>query len=114
MGNNAAFTAFESTVIAVYNHGVLTKELLSDLMEPYREIDIDHGGMEGTLSKDGLDVEEIVIQTFGKPLPVRPVVQDDLSKLTSYQESYQETQMDAYWNYRTELFRSITDQFGWG
>jgi hypothetical protein len=35
VGNNAAFTSFEATVIAVYNRGVLDKELLSDLMRPY-------------------------------------------------------------------------------
>jgi len=34
MGNNAAFTRFEAAVIAVYNRGVLDKELLSDLMRP--------------------------------------------------------------------------------
>lgn len=59
MGNNAAFTDFEATVIATYNKGVLDEELLSAFMEIYRDSDIDHGGMRGTLSKDGLDVEEI-------------------------------------------------------
>src|ERR1035437_6740514 len=74
MGNNAAFTRFEASVIAVYNRGVLDKELLSDLMRPYEGVDIDHGGMEGTLANDGFDIEEIVIRTLGKTLPARQEV----------------------------------------
>jgi len=87
MGNNAAFTRFEAAVIAVYNRGVLDKELLSDLMRPYEGVDIDHGGMEGTLAKDGLDVEEIVIRTFGKTLPARPDLPSNHREWTAEQEA---------------------------
>ena len=110
VGNNAAFTSFEATVIAVYNRGVLDKELLSDLMRPYEGVDIDHGGMEGTLAKDGLDVEEIVIKTFGKTLPARP----DLPKNHNDWTPEQEALNDAYQELRAEMFFAITDQFGWG
>jgi hypothetical protein len=110
MGNNAAFTRFEATVIAVYNRGVLDKGLLSDLMRPYEGVDIDHGGMEGTLAKDGLDVEEIVIKTFGKTLPARPDLPPSHREWTPEQEALN----DAYQEIRAETFFSITKQFGWG
>ena len=110
MGNNAAFTAFEATVIAVYNYGVLDQKLLSELMEPYRGVDIDSGGMMGTLAKDGLDVEEIVIKTFGKTLPARP----DLPKNHNDWTPEQEALNDAYQELRAATFFAITDQFGWG
>ena len=87
MGNNAAFTRFEAAVIAVYNRGVLDKELLSDLMRPYEGVDIDHGGMEGTLANDGFDIEEIVIRTFGKTLPARPDLPPNHREWTAEQEA---------------------------
>src|SRR5450759_3972293 len=87
MGNNAAFTSFEAAVIAVYNRGVLDKELLSDLMRPYEGVDIAHGGMEGTLANDGLDIEEIVIRTFGKTLPARPDLPPNHREWTAVQEA---------------------------
>ena len=110
MGNNAAFTSFEATVIAVYDEGVLSKKLLGKLMEPYRGVDIDHGGMEGTLSKDGLDVEEIVIKTFGKKMPPRLDIPKDYKTWTPAQYELN----DAYQEARAELFNSITDKYGWG
>jgi hypothetical protein len=50
MGNNTAFTAFEATVIAVYNRGLFDQELLTELMKPYEGSDIDTGGETGTLA----------------------------------------------------------------
>ena len=74
MGNNAAFTTFEATVIAVYNRGCLDKELLAELAEAYAESNIDWGGdMEGlrgwcyisTLTKDGLDIYGVILKVYG-------------------------------------------------
>jgi hypothetical protein len=62
MGNNAAFTSFEASVIAVYNKGVLDKELLDALAAPYEDMDIDRGGMEGTLTKDDLDIDDVILK----------------------------------------------------
>lgn len=109
MGNNAAFTAWEKTVIATYNKGVLDKELLSEFMEQYRGCDIDHGGMEGTLSKDGLDCEEITLKIFGVEIPPRPQLPKDWKDWTPEQDAANETYNDA----RCEAFRAISDQFGW-
>lgn len=110
MGNNAAFTDFEATVIATYNKGVLDKELLSAFMEIHRGSDIDHGGMVGTLSNDGLDVEEIVIKTFGKEIPTRPELPEDYTTWTPEQDQLNE----AYYETRGQLFSEISSGlFGW-
>jgi hypothetical protein len=108
MGNNAAFTAFEATVIAVHNRGILDQALLSELMEPYWGCDIDHGGMRGTLANDGLDIEEIVIKTFGKTIPAPPLLSLRHSDWTPLEEALN----DAYQERRYELFHAITDEFG--
>jgi len=64
MGNNAAFTQFEHTVITLYDAGVLEPDLLAMLGERYSGTDIDHGGKLGLLSRDGFDVDEILIKTM--------------------------------------------------
>jgi hypothetical protein len=110
MGNNAAFTAFEATVIAVYNYGILDQKLLSELMEPYRGVDIDSGGMQGTLAKDGLDIEEIVIKTFGVVLPPAPELPEDHDQWTDGDRAVN----DEYQELRAELFFDITGKHGWG
>ena len=109
MGNNAAFTAFEATVLATYNKGVLDVELLSAFMEQYRDVDIDHGGMVGTLSKDGLDVEEVVLKVFGIKIPPRPNLPADYKIWTPEQHEAN----DAYWDKRSNAFQEISDRFGW-
>ena len=109
MGNNAAFTAFEATVIAVYNRGLLDQELLTELMKPYEGSDIDTGGEMGTLANDGLDIEEIVIKTFGVIVPSRPDLPADHQTWTGEQYAIN----DAYQELRAELFFDITNAQGW-
>lgn len=74
MGWNAGYTIFESTVIGAYDLGVLNKELLSVLMEPYRGTDIDEGGARGLTSKDGKSAELIAVEVWGLPLLSKPLV----------------------------------------
>lgn len=110
MGNNEAYTNFEATVIATYNKGVLDQELLSSFMEYHRGSDIDSGGKVGTLSKDGLDVEEIVLKVFGLEVPKRPELPKDYKTWTPEQDALNE----AYWEQRYDLFSSIAyERFGW-
>jgi hypothetical protein len=119
MGNNAAFTAFERTVVAVYNTGALTKKLLRDLAEPYQGMDIDGGGMEGTLSKpvvgpDGvarrLDILGIVAQTWtGKPPKPAPKLPKDTSKWTPAQDKENEDYHEARW----AVFSKFRSAVGW-
>ena len=110
MGNNAAFTTFEATVLAIYNRGMLDKALLADLMRPYHGTDIDSGGMEGTLSKrDKLDVVDIVIKTMGRKPPVRPSLPKDSGKWSEEQRELNDAWQDERWG----LFHQITDRYGW-
>lgn len=110
MGNNAAFTEFEATVLATYNKGVLDKDLLSTFMERYRGTDIDHGGMTGDLAKDGLDVQEIVLKTFGKKIPKYPKLPKDHETWTEEQCE----QNEKYWEERYEAMSEIENKmFGW-
>jgi hypothetical protein len=109
MGNNAAFTSFEASVLAVYNKGVLDKELLDALAKPYEDTDIDRGGMTGDLAKDGLDIDGIVLKIYGIELPPKP----DLPKHRSEWTQEQEKANDAWYDLQCEALQSIEKAWGW-
>jgi len=109
MGWNKGYEIFEQTVVQTYNTGKLDQEILSILMEPYRDTDIDSGGREGLLSADGLCVEEIVIKTFGGALPKKPALPGNYNDWTNKQ--YEEN--DAYMEKLSNKFYRITKKFGW-
>jgi hypothetical protein len=100
MGWNGGYTIFEATVVGAYDLGKLDKALLSVLMEPYRDTDIDSGGREGLESKNGKNVEEICIEVWGLQLPPKPNAKD-------------EDAMDDYQDNVDELFDKVTAEFGW-
>lgn len=104
MGWNTGYTIFESTVVGAYDIGKLDKELLTVLMEPYRDSDIDSGGSEDLKSKDGKMVEQIVIETWGLEMPKSPPGEydDDPSA------------WDAYNDAVYDQMRVVTEHFGWG
>ena len=54
MGWNTGYTIFEATVVGAYDLRKLDKEMLTVLMEPYRDSDIDSGGSED-LGLDGIN-----------------------------------------------------------
>lgn len=62
MGWNAGYTIYETTVVAVYNSGSLTPDLLKALIEPYQYTDIDHGGCQDLTTHDGLSADEVVVK----------------------------------------------------
>lgn len=64
MGWNAGYEQMEQAVISVYDQGLLTKELLDTLMEPYKNTDCDSGGSQNLKARDGLGVEEIICKTM--------------------------------------------------
>lgn len=101
MGWNTGYTIFESTVVGAYDLGKLDKELLAVLMEPYRGTDIDSGGSSDLESKDGKDVEQIVIEVMGGAAPAKPA--DDLD----------DAAMDDYFDAKDEAFQKIAEAFGW-
>ena len=103
MGWNTGYTIFEATVVGAYDLGKLDKEMLTVLMEPYRNSDIDSGGSEDLESKDGKGVEQIVIETWGLEVPTKPPGEyyDDPDAWDDYTEA-------VY-----EKFSEVTDHFGW-
>lgn len=109
MGNNAAFTSFEASVIAVYNKGVLDKELLDALAAPYEGVDIDRGGMEGTLAKDGLDIDGIIFKIYGVEMPPAPTLPPDWKDWTDEQSSANDEWNDLHY----EKLKPIEDGWGW-
>lgn len=103
MGWNGGYTIFEATIIGAYDLGKLDKALLDVLMEPYRDTDIDSGGSRDLRSMGGLGVEEIVIRTWGLPMPPHPPEDSNVDP-------------DSWDDYRDEvytLFSGITKKYGW-
>lgn len=102
MGWNAGYTIFEATVVGAYDLGKLDKDLLRVLMEPYRGSDIDSGGERGLVSRDGLNVREIVIKTWRGKAPKKP----DFAKADG-------NEVDRYWDELEDAFRRVTSKFDW-
>ena len=109
MGNNAAFTSFEASVIAVYNRGVLDKELLDSLAAPYEGMDIDRGGMEGTLAKDGLDIDGVICKVYGIVLAPYPDIPKDYLEWTDAQRDANDEWVEA----KYEAIDKIQEKWGW-
>ncbi|MDR1936446.1 MAG: hypothetical protein LBS49_12860 [Candidatus Accumulibacter sp.] len=103
MGWNTGYTIFEATVVGAYDLGKLDKELLTVLMEPYRDSDIDSGGSEDLKSKDGKGVEQIVIETWGLEMPKAPP-----GKYDDDPDAW-----DAYNDTVYDKFSEVTGHFGW-
>lgn len=104
MGWNAGYTIFETTVVGAYDLGRLDRELLTVLMEPYRNTDIDSAGSRNLKARDGKDVQQIVIEVWGLEMPSRPDGEYD-NDPDSWEDYYDKVH---------ELFYSVTTDFGWG
>lgn len=109
MGWNRGYTIFEATVVGAYDLGKLDKDLLAVLMEPYRGTDIDSGGEMGLASKDGLDVRQIVLKTWGVTIPEKPALPANYREWTKEQDARNE----AYHETIYRAMREITKHFGW-
>ena len=72
MGWNQGYEIFEATVIGAYDLGKLDKKLLAVLAAPYKNTDIDAGGRTDLLTKDGKDIDRVVIEVGGGVMPVKP------------------------------------------
>jgi hypothetical protein len=103
MGWNHGYTNFEAAVVGAYDLGRLDKDLLTTLMEPYRDTDIDSGGCCDLKSKDGKGIEQIVIETWGLVMPTAPTV-----KFEDDPDSW-----DDYYDAVYEQMRIVTNHFGW-
>lgn len=109
MGNNAAFSSFEASVIAVYNKGVLDKELLDALAAPYEGMDIDRGGMAGTLTNDGLDIDGVVMKVYGLRPPQKPKLPRDYKTWTVAQIKTNNDYAETLY----EMIGEIEKAWGW-
>lgn len=104
MGNNVAYSTFQHTIIIIYNHRVLTLELLDELAKEYADTDIDSGGDTGLTTKDGKTLEEVCIGLVDPAW--KPVKKDD-------EEYYIDPE---YWKNEELYFKwnEITDdRWGW-
>jgi hypothetical protein len=62
VGNKQAFSTFQRTIITLYNHNVLTRDLLDDLAEEWKGTDIDSRGYNPELvASDGKSLQEICV-----------------------------------------------------
>lgn len=109
MGWNTGFTIFEATVIGAYDLGVLDKKLLTVLMKPYSNTDIDSGGCMGLKTKDGKGIQQVVIETFGGTVPEKPKLPKDYRKWTDEQRDAN----DEYHERVYGLFNKVTKKFKW-
>lgn len=104
MGWNKGYEIMELQVIGLYDLGILNKEALNTIMQPFCNTDIDAGGSNNLKSKDGKSVEDIIcliiepekyrmtIDSF-IPDPEDPNYNEDLSHLY-----YEITRRE--WNFR--------------
>lgn len=105
----------EETVVGVYDLGVMDKKVLSVLLEPYRECDIDHGGERGLKTKDGLGADDVIIKffdpkSFVKLQEMKKIIDKHPKKLSAKQEAFEE----KYWEQRFEAVHKITyKKFRW-
>lgn len=77
MGWNSGFAEMERAVISAYDNGILTKELLDEIMEPYKGTDCDSGGSNNLVSKDGKCVEHIICLMM-KPEETKEIIDNPI------------------------------------
>jgi hypothetical protein len=103
MGNNAAYSSFEHTIITIYNHGVLTLALLDELAKDYEGMDVDSGGSRGLQTKDGKSLEQVCIELVDPAW----VPDNDTHYLYPSDEEWEEDERYNKWS-------EITDErWGW-
>jgi hypothetical protein len=109
MGNNSAFTNFERLSMELYDKGLLNKEILSCIMEQYRDVDIDSGGSCDLISKDGLNIAGVVFKIFDIKVPEKPNIPTNWKDQTEEQRKI----WDNYCSVMYDLFNKVTNKFGW-
>lgn len=71
MGNNGAYTTWEEQVMTLYEKGVLTLAVLDAISEVFRDTDIDSGGSQDLIARDGKDVIEVCMALIEPELQAR-------------------------------------------
>lgn len=60
MGWNEGYEIMEHQVVSLYDMGLLNKDVLNALMQPFCDTDIDSGGSNDLKAKDGKSAENII------------------------------------------------------
>jgi hypothetical protein len=104
MGNNAAYSSFEHTIVTIYNHGILTLELLDELAKDYEGMDVDAGGSRDLQTKDGKTLKEVCIGLVDPAwVPVKTDGPDDYDDPEEWE-----------WEEKYGKWNEITDErWGW-
>ncbi len=113
MGWNSGYTQMEQDVICAYDKGILDKELLNKIMEPYKGTDCDSGGSNQLTTKDGKCVEHVICLIM-KPEETKNAIENPIWEIpyeeigiTMYEKKWY---AEPYWvaNERArELFSDI-------
>lgn len=60
MGWNKGYRIMEQQVVCLYDKGLLNKEVLDTMMEPFKGTDIDHGGSQDLRTNDGKSADDVI------------------------------------------------------
>jgi hypothetical protein len=60
MGWNVGYEIMEKQVVELYDLGLLNKDVLNAIMQPFCNKDIDHGGSNDLKSRDGKSADDII------------------------------------------------------
>ena len=115
MGWNDGYTIWEHMIITLYDRGLLTKDLLQALADPFKNRDIDHGGSRDLTAEDGSNADEIVVKIM------EPEAFAEISKDKPYIKDWRECigdeeKMDALGEYHDKIYavwcRIGTEEWG--
>ncbi|MHB8595621.1 MAG: hypothetical protein ACYDER_02285 [Ktedonobacteraceae bacterium] len=100
MRTRVIYTTFEQAVIALYNKGTLTLDLLDTLALVYRGMEVDSAGSYNLRASDGKDLQQACIAL------VNPA-------FTLIEQGHQRDD-DEYWEIELQEWSHITNaRWGW-
>lgn len=112
MGWCKGYDLMENAVIAVYNKGVLDKELLLDLVKPYMGTDLDCGhDLNDNVAANGKNLQEIIVEIVNRPAYDKAqnikqgLIGYDQKKFKNVGEAYGEEIGIAWGEFRSKTMR---------
>ena len=108
MGDNSAYSYMEANVIAAYDAG-LRGEQLAPFLELYRGTDIDSGGRCDLKTKDGLDIDAVLLSQFAPEKYVDLMAREPTDEnAINFDELYGSWVDEHY-----DAVNAVTKRFGW-
>ena len=105
MGDNAAFTAFESIAVGLADLGVLSPKALDVVATAFSDTDIDRGGQAFITTRDGRGIDMLILDTKAPKAAAR--IRAKIAKATT------ERQEDLADEACYEAVRKIEAKWGW-